>query len=245
MSADSLQGTVVAVTGAGRGLGLDITAALLDRGARVVANHRGTAEGLLELDMKYPDQLTLSQGDIGEESGALAFGEAGRAAGGIEVLVHNAGITRDGMLMQMSVQDWDEVQRVNLRGAFLATKVSLRQMLLRKRGRVIYLSSIVATMGNIGQANYAASKAGLHGLAATVAQEYAQYNIRSTVLAPGLLDVGLGAAAPDAARKVKLARTLSGTGSSSQVAATVAFLAGPDASFINGSVIAMDGGVRF
>jgi 3-oxoacyl-[acyl-carrier protein] reductase len=245
MTADALRGTVVAVTGAGRGLGLDIAAAMLERGAHVIANYRSAAEGLQELDLKFPGRLTLTRGDVGEESAAQALAEAGKAAGGIEVLVHNAGITRDRILMQMSVEEWDEVQRVNLRGAFLTTKVALRQMLCHRHGRIIYLSSIVATMGNAGQANYAASKAGLHGLAATVAQEYAAYNIRSTVLAPGLLDVGLGAAVPDAARRTKLDRTLSGTGSSTQVAATVAFLAGPDAAFVNGAVIAMDGGVRF
>jgi 3-oxoacyl-[acyl-carrier protein] reductase len=163
----------------------------------------------------------------------------------VDVLVHNAGVTRDGMLLTMTVDDWDEVQRVNLRGAFLSTKAALRQMVRRKKGRIIYISSVVATMGNAGQANYAASKAGLHGLAAAVMQEYGDVGIRTTVLAPGLLDTGLGAAAPQRAREIKLDRTLSGTGCPRQVASTVAFLAGPDAAFFNGAVLAMDGGVRF
>jgi 3-oxoacyl-[acyl-carrier protein] reductase len=135
--------------------------------------------------------------------------------------------------------------RVNLRGAFLATKHAVRVMIRRRYGRLIYVSSLAAVIGNAGQANYAASKGGLHGLSHAVAQEYSSRGIRSVVLAPGLLDTGLGAALPDPVRARKAERTLLGVGEAASVASTIAFLAGPHADFINAAVVRSDGGVAF
>src|SRR5205823_8849117 len=135
----------------------------------------------------------LVAGDIGCEETAEKLIAVARALGKLDVLILNAAITRDQPLVRMPVEDWDEVLRVNLRGAFLVTKQALRVMMRHRYGRLIYLSSLSALIGNAGQAGYAASKAALHGLSHTVAQEYASYNIRSVVLAPGLLDIGLGA----------------------------------------------------
>lgn len=240
-----LTGRVVAITGAGRGLGLLTTETLLRQGARVIANHRSPSPNLEEFRRKFPGQLQLVPGDIGEESTAIALADAARNAGDLHVLIHNAGVTRDQLLAHMPVEDWDEVQRVNLRGGFLATKHAVRIMLRRRYGRIVYISSIAAVMGNTGQANYAASKAGLHGLARSVAQEYASYNIRSTVLAVGVLDVGLGAAMKPNTQRRKVDRSLLGLIDGASVAETLAFLAGPKADFINSEIIRLDGGVRY
>ena len=240
-----LRGRVAAVTGAGSGLGLLIAGELLRQGARVVANHRSRSPGLEALRDVNPDALDLVAGDVGEERTARSIAERAAAIGRLDVLVHNAAITRDGALTSMSVEDWDEVLRVNLRGAFVSTKHALGLMVEQRYGRLIYLSSVVAVVGNAGQANYAASKAGLHGLALSVAQEYGSRGIRAVVLAPGILDVGLGRRLSQKTRDRKADHTLLGHGDSGSVAGTVAFLAGPEADFINATVVRSDGGIAF
>lgn len=241
-----LDGRVVVVTGAGRGLGATVVETLLGRGARVVANHRSAAHTLGPLADKWGEALHLVQGDIAqEETAERIVAGARRVYGGVDAVVHNAAITRDGPLVSMSVADWDEVQRVNLRGAFLMTKHALRLMIRRKSGRMIYLSSVSATMGNASQSNYAASKAGLHGLSNAVAQEYGRYNIRSVVVAPGLLDTGLADGLTDQVRQLKAARSLGGTGTGGQIAAVIAFLSGRDADYVNATTIRVDGGIAY
>ncbi|GAA3837874.1 hypothetical protein GCM10022243_00450 [Saccharothrix violaceirubra] len=236
---------VVALTGAGRGLGLLTTRVLLDQGVTVVANHRSASPELSALSDKYPDTLHLVPGDVGEEAAGEAIARCAREIGRLDAVVLNAGITRDRPLVSTSVEDWDEVHRVNLRGAFLTTKHALRLMMRQRYGRFVYLSSIAALSGNAGQAAYATSKAGLHGLSQAVAQEYGRYGVRSVVLVPGLLDTGLGAALAPELQQRKIDRSLLGLGSAEQVAATVAFLAGPDADYINATVIRQDGGLVY
>jgi 3-oxoacyl-[acyl-carrier protein] reductase len=240
-----LAGRVVAITGGARGLGLLTTRTLLDQGAQVIANHRAGAGELAGLAAEHPGTLHLVPGDVAEEETALSMIGTARELGRLDVLIHNAASTRDGPLVRMAAEDWDEVVRVNLRGAFLATKHAVRMMMRRRYGRVIYVSSLSAVIGNAGQANYAASKAGLHGLSNAVAQEYSAYNIRSVVLAPGLLDIGLGAQLDPAVKSRKASRSLLGIGEGESVAATIAFLAGPEADFINATVIRSDGGVVY
>jgi 3-oxoacyl-[acyl-carrier protein] reductase len=240
-----LDGRVVAVTGAGRGLGLATVRVLLERHARVIAHHRSPSPELFRLLDTYADLLHLVPGDVGEESTAVAIAETATGVGGLDVLVHNAAITRDQPLVRMPVEAWDEVMRVNLRGAFLVTKHALRGMIRRRYGRLIYVSSLSAVIGSTGQGNYAASKAGLHGLSQSVAQEYARFNVRSVVLAPGLLDTGLGAALPVEIQHRKADHALLGRGSGESVAATIAFLASPDADDINATVVHVDGGVAY
>jgi 3-oxoacyl-[acyl-carrier protein] reductase len=240
-----LEGRVVVLTGAGRGLGLLTTRTLLEQGARVVANHRSPSEELARLADKYGDRLRLVAGDVGEEETAVALVAASRQFGRLNVLIHNAAITRDQPLVRMPVEDWEEVHGTNLRGAFLTTKHALRAMMRGRYGRVVYVSSIAATLGNAGQAAYASSKAGLHGLALSVAQEYAAYNVRSVVVAPGILDTGLSATvSPDHLAHMS-DNSLLGIGEGQQVADTIAFLASPAADYINGTVIRVDGGMRY
>lgn len=241
----SLEGRVVVLTGAGRGLGLLTATALLEQGARVVANHRSPSEELARLADKYSDRLLLVAGDVAEEDTAVALVAASQQFGRLNVLVHNAAVTRDQPLVRMPLEDWEEVHRTNLRGAFLTTKHALRSMMRGRYGRIVYVSSMAATVGNAGQAAYASSKAGLHGLALSVAQEYSAYNVRSVVLAPGILDTGLGATVPPDQLSHMIDNSLLGLGEGKQIADTIAFLAGPAADYINATVIHADGGMRY
>jgi 3-oxoacyl-[acyl-carrier protein] reductase len=240
-----LGGRVVALTGASGGLGLLTTRILLQQGAQVLAACRSDTADLLALKDEQPAALHIVKGDIGEESTAEAIAVVARELGRLDVLIHNAATARDRSLVRMPIADWDEVIRVNLRGAFLTTKYALPLMMRRRYGRVIYVSSLSAVIGNAGQANYAASKAGLHGLCNAVAQEYSRYNVRSVVVAPGLLDVGLGSKVAEPIRRRKLAHSLLGVGEGRSVAATIAFLAGSEADFINGTIVRCDGGVAY
>ncbi|HET9139276.1 SDR family NAD(P)-dependent oxidoreductase [Actinophytocola sp.] len=244
-SGGPLDGRVVAVTGAGRGLGLATVRVLLEHGARVVAHHRSPAPDLFQLVQAHGDRVHLAAGDVSDEDTARAVIAAAEQLGGLDVLVHNAAITRDELLVRMPTEQWDEVIRVNLRSAFLITKHAVRRMVRRRYGRLIYLSSLAAVIGSSGQSNYAASKAALHGLSQSVAQEYARYNIRSVVLAPGLLDLGLGAALPVEIQQRKLDHSLTGTISGASVAHTIAFLAGPHADFINATTVHINGGIAY
>ncbi|WP_328520561.1 SDR family NAD(P)-dependent oxidoreductase [Kribbella sp. NBC_00359] len=236
---------VVAVTGAGRGLGLEITKTLLEEGAIVIANARSDASLLKELAVVHPGRLVVVTADIATDDGARAVIAAAETMGGVEVLVHNAAIARDGLLVSMSSEDFYEVMWVNVGGAFLATKYAVRRMIGRRRGRIIYVSSVVAALGNAGQANYAASKGAIEALARSVAQEYAAQNIRTAVVAPGLLDCGLADAIPAATKEVKLSRLLSGMGRAADVARLISFLATPAGNYINGEVVAANGGLAF
>jgi 3-oxoacyl-[acyl-carrier protein] reductase len=241
----TLEGRVAVLTGAGRGLGLLIAQSLLEQGALVVANHRSPSEELARLAEKYGDRIRTVAGDVGEEETAAALVAESKEFGRISVLIHNAAVTKDQPLVRMPVEDWEEVHRVNLRGAFLTTKHALRSMMRGRYGRIIYVSSIAAVLGNQGQAAYASSKAGLQGLALSVAQEYASYNVRTAVVAPGILDTGLSASVPPDQLGRMIDNSLLGLGNGRQIADTIAFLSGPAADYINGTVIQVDGGMRY
>lgn len=240
-----MEGRVVVLVGAGRGLGLLTTETLLGQGARVVANYRSFSEALQRLSEKYNDRLRLVPGDVTDEETAVTLASEARRFGRLDVLIHNAAITRDQPLVRMPVEDWDEVQRTNLRGAFLTTKHAVKTMMRARYGRIIYISSLCAITGNAGQAAYAASKAGLHGLAMTVSQEYASYNIRTTTFAPGILDTGIGATVVPTQKRRMVDRALLGLGEAHQTAQTIAFLSTPAADYINATVIRADGGMRY
>lgn len=236
---------VVAVTGANRGLGLLTARAVLERGSEVIAHHRSASAELDALGEKFGGRLHPVRGDLTDESTALALAERARSLGRLHAVVHNAGTAKDQPLVRMPVEDWDEVIRVNLRSAFLVTKHAVRLMMRERYGRLVYVSSLSAVVGNAGQAAYAASKAGLHGLSQATAQEYARYGIRSVVVAPGLLDTGLGRELPDEVARVKAGRSLLGVGAAESVAATIAFLTGAEADNINATVVHSDGGIAY
>jgi len=235
------------VTGGSRGIGKAISAALASRGARVVlADVLGeeaarTAAAIAEggrqassvaLDVTRPESVQAAV------DGVLA--EHGR----IDVLVNNAGIARDQLLMRMKREEWDAVLAVNLTGGFTCAQAVLRPMMRQRSGRIISVSSVVGQMGNAGQANYAASKAGLIGFTKALAREVAARNITVNAVAPGLIDTDMTRALSDAVRAEWAAKVpLGRLGSPDDVAWTVAFLASDEASYITGQVIAVNGGM--
>jgi 3-oxoacyl-[acyl-carrier protein] reductase len=226
----------VLVTGGNRGIGLAIAQRLHADGDNVTVTSRSgdPVQG-----------LTVARCDV-RDSGQVdaAFGVAEAAYGPVEVLVANAGITRDQLLALMSEEDFAAVVDTNLTGAYRVAKRAVRGMIRMRRGRIILISSVVGLLGSGGQANYAASKAGLVGLARSLARELSTRSITVNVVAPGFVDSDMTAALPDDRKKAILASVPLGRyGSAAEVAGAVAFLAGPDAAYITGAVLPVDGGL--
>jgi 3-oxoacyl-[acyl-carrier protein] reductase len=241
-----LSDRVALVTGASRGIGRAIAQQLAARGALVVAAARGenakpvvdeivSAGGRAEaaaLDVTAPD---ASEGAV---AGAM------ERHGRLDILVNNAGITKDQLLLRMKREDWDAVIATNLTAAFALTQAALKPMIRQRRGRVICISSVVGQSGNAGQANYAASKAGLIGFAKSVALEVASRGITVNVVAPGLIETDMTRTMTDGARKEWEARIpLRRLGTPDDIAAAVCFLASDEASYITGQVVAVNGGM--
>ena len=244
----SLEGKVALVTGASRGIGRGIALRLGAAGARIVVNDVVFREG--------PGAITEAIHDIGAEVKVVEadvtdaaqvqemFQQVEESWGGVDILVNNAGVTRDGLLLRMSEEDWDTVLNVNLKGAFLCCRAAARQMLRKRWGRIINMSSVVALAGNPGQVNYAASKAGLIGVTRTLARELASRNVTVNALAPGFIDTDMVKGMPEEARQQALARIpMDRLGTAEDVAAVVAFLASEEAGYITGQVIGVDGGI--
>jgi 3-oxoacyl-[acyl-carrier protein] reductase len=226
----------VLVTGGNRGIGLAIAQRLHADGDNVTVTSRSgdPVQG-----------LTVARCDV-RDSGQVdaAFGVAEAAYGPVEVLVANAGITRDQLLALMSEDDFGAVVDTNLTGAYRVAKRAVRGMIRMRRGRIILISSVVGLLGSGGQANYAASKAGLVGFARSLARELSTRSITVNVVAPGFVDSDMTAALPDDRKKAILASVPLGRyGSAAEVAGAVAFLAGPDAAYITGAVLPVDGGL--
>lgn len=237
---------VALLTGGGSGLGLHITKALLAGGYRVVAGYATSPLALADLSQQVgPQRLLAVQGDLAEENACEQLVDAAVPWGRIDVVIHNAAITRDDLLVRTSSKDWDAVMDVNLRSAFLLTKHSVRQMMRQRRGRLLYLSSIVARLGNAGQSSYAASKAGLDGLSRSVAQEYARYGITAVTLAAGLVATGLGLRLPAQHQDAKLSRVLHGAIDPEELADIAVQLAGPRFRAVNATTVNVDTGVVF
>ena len=226
----------VLVTGGNRGIGLAIARRLADGGDAVTVTSRSGAE--------IPG-LTVAACDVRDAAAVdAAFGVAEAAHGPVEVLVANAGITRDQLLALMSEDAFAQVLDTNLGGAFRAAKRAVRGMIRMRRGRIIFISSVVALLGSGGQANYAASKAGLIGLARSLARELGSRDITVNVVAPGFVDTDMTAALPPDRKDAILAAVpLRRLASAAEVAGAVAFLAGPDAAYITGAVLPVDGGL--
>jgi 3-oxoacyl-[acyl-carrier protein] reductase len=241
-----LAGRIAIVTGASRGIGRGIARMLAARGAVVVAAARGeNARGVV-------DEIAAAGGRA--EMASLEMTEAGAAErlvagvlerhGRVDILVNNAGVTRDQLMLRMKREDWDVVIGTNLTGTFALTQAVLKPMVRQKGGRIVCISSVVGQSGNAGQANYAASKAGIIGFAKAVALEVASRGITVNVVAPGLIDTDMTRAIAETAReewasKIPLRRL----GTPDDIAAAVCFLASDEAAYITGQVLAVNGGM--
>ncbi|MBL7256753.1 beta-ketoacyl-ACP reductase [Paractinoplanes lichenicola] len=226
----------VLVTGGNRGIGLAIARAFAEQGDRVAVTHRGSGapEGLfgVQCDITDPAQVDA------------AFTEIEKELGPVEVLVANAGITDDTLVLRMSEEQFERVIDTNLKGSFRVTKRASSKMLRAKWGRIIYISSVVGLYGGPGQVNYAASKAGLVGMARSITRELGSRNITANVVAPGFIETEMTAVLSEARQAEIIKAVPAGRlASADEVAATVTFLASDGAAYINGAVIPVDGGL--
>ena len=239
-----LTGRTALVTGGTRGIGLEIATSLSRAGAKVAIAGR-------DLDRATQAAAALGSGtqgfaaDLGATSDAQRLvDDVERALGSLDILVNNAGLTRDNVLVRIKDEDWDAVIDTNLRGAFAATRAAARGMMKRRWGRVINITSVVGITGNKGQANYAASKAGLIGLTKSVAKELASRNVLANAIAPGFIDTDMTKALTSDAREQLSAQIpLGRLGTPADIAGLVAFLASEHASYITGHVFVVDGGM--
>ena len=238
----TLAGQTALVTGATRGIGAAIAARLAADGARIVGTATSEAgAATLTERLGTPGQI-LDAGDA--DSVAALVKSLGDADLMPSILVNNAGITRDTLLMRMKDDDWHAVMQANLYGAFALTRACVRGMMKARFGRIINLTSIVGFMGNAGQANYAVTKAGIVGFTKSVAREFAPRGITANAVAPGFIDTDMTRALPDAQREALAGQIPAGRlGDVEDVAAAVAFLAGPDAAYITGQTLHVNGGM--
>ena len=241
-----LTGRVAVVTGASRGIGRAIATRLAAQGATVVAAARGENAAAIAGEIATAGgKAEAAAVDVSDTAtiDALVRGTLARH-GRIDILVNNAGITRDQLMLRMKRDDWDSVIATNLTGTFALTQAVLKPMIRQKGGRIICISSVVGQSGNAGQANYAASKAGIIGFAKAVAQEVASRNITVNVVAPGMVETDMTRAITETARDEWAARIpLKRLGTPDDIAAAVCFLASDEAAYITGQVLAVNGGM--
>jgi len=243
-----LTGSVALVTGAGRGIGREIALALAAAGADVAVNdfadEAACAAVVGEIERLGRKGLVV-MGDVSDEQQVNAMVDRAEAdLGPLGVVVNNAGITRDNVVMLMDPADFDSVIATHLRGTFLVSKAAARKMFRRRAGCIINLSSVVGRRGNAGQANYAAAKAGIIGLTKSLAKELGARGVRVNAIAPGYIDTPMTQALPEETRKLIVDATpLKSIGSTEDVANAVVFLASPRAHFITGVVLPVDGGL--
>jgi 3-oxoacyl-[acyl-carrier protein] reductase len=240
-----LEGQTALVTGGSRGIGRAIALALAEGGAKVAVVARDGAraeEAAASLPGSGHKGYACDVADPGPAAETLKAAEA--QVGEVSILVNNAGITRDGILMRMKDEDWDEVIRVNLKGAFNMTRAATRGMMKRRDGVILNVTSVVGISGNAGQANYSASKAGLIGFTKSVARELASRNVRCNAIAPGYIRTDMTADLGDAVTTELTSRIpLGRLGEPEDIAGVARFLAGPWARYITGQIVTVDGGM--
>ncbi len=241
---DLLEGQVALVTGASRGIGASIATTLAAAGARVI----GTATS-----DTGADAISAALGDRGrglkldvalDDSVADAIADIGKQEGAPQILVNNAGITRDNLLLRMKPQEWDDVLATNLSGVYRVCKASLRGMMKARYGRIINIASVVGVMGNAGQTNYAAAKAGIIGFSKSMAREVGSRNITVNVVAPGFIDTDMTRGLPDAQKAAMLGQVPLGCfGAVEDIALPVTFLASAAGGYITGETLHVNGGM--
>ena len=249
MESPDLNGQTALITGASRGIGASIAFRLARSGAKVGVNyhtHQDAAGRVVAAIAAEGGEAFAVAGDVSQEDSAEQVVKLTQERWGhVDILVNNAGITRDRLLVRMTLEDWDQVMDIDLRGAFLCTKFVMPQLIRRRQGRVINISSVVGIGGNPGQANYAAAKAGLIGFTKAVAREVASRNVTVNAVAPGFIDTGgmVEQLAEEARRQILGRIPMGRFGTGEEVAELVAFLCGPQAGYITGQALTIDGGL--
>jgi len=234
---------VALVTGGTRGIGEEISIGLKDAGRAVAANYAGNDAAAH--DFHERTGIPVYKFDVSDFDAVEAgIGRIEAEVGAVDILVNNAGITRDGLLLSMDDEQFDQVLEVNLRAVFLAVRAATKHMVRARRGRIINIASVSGVVGNAGQANYAASKAGLIGLTRSVAKELASRGVCANAVAPGFIETDMTAALDDKARSELAAGIpLARMGTPTDIAAAVAYLVGPGGSYITGQTLVVDGGL--
>ena len=243
-----LKNKIALITGAGRGIGRAIAIALAKEGAEVVIYYNGSEERAKEVKQtidEYGGKASIYKCNVSDFAACEAMiKDIVKEYGHLDILVNNAGITKDGLLMKMSEEDFDKVLDTNLKGTFHTIRAALRQMIRQRSGRIINMASVVGVSGNAGQANYAASKAGVIGLTKTAAREVASRGITVNAVAPGFIETDMTEVLPEKIKEASAAQIPLGKfGKAEDVANAVAFLASEDAGYITGQVLHVDGGM--
>ena len=239
---EDLAGRVAFVTGASRGIGSAAARALTEEGVRVAIGYREDKDGAEATSADCPGSIVVRIDVTDAEAVAAAFDEIERTLGTVEILVNNAGLRRDGLLMRMKDQDWDDVVDTNLTGTFRCSRRALPGMLKGRWGRIVNIGSIAGSVGNPGQANYAAAKAGIVGFTKSLAREVARHGVTANVVLPGLVDTAMTAGMTPAQREKLVERIPMGRqGTPEEIAEAVRFCA--RASYMTGNVVVVDGGI--